>query len=106
MNLATKAGVKLVSLVLLDRERFILVLSNLSLVVYGKELLSAVSGAVLRYQVLSRMYECRSLNLILQYLDGELKVDELITARVPLEDINKAFDWMHEGTAIRTMVDF
>ncbi len=41
-----------------------------------------------------------------KYLAGEIKVDEMITRRVKLNDINKAFDWMHEGQCIRTMVDF
>ncbi|MBT8083937.1 MAG: S-(hydroxymethyl)glutathione dehydrogenase/class III alcohol dehydrogenase [Woeseia sp.] len=41
-----------------------------------------------------------------QYLDGEIKVDEFITHTMPLEDINKAFDLMHEGKSIRTVIHF
>lgn len=41
-----------------------------------------------------------------QYLDGEIKVDEFITHTMPLEDINKAFDLMHEGKSIRSVVHF
>jgi S-(hydroxymethyl)glutathione dehydrogenase / alcohol dehydrogenase len=41
-----------------------------------------------------------------QYLDGDIKVDEFITHTMPLEDINKAFDLMHEGKSIRSVVHF
>ena len=41
-----------------------------------------------------------------QYMNGEIKVDEFITHTMPLEDINKAFDLMHEGASIRSVVHF
>ncbi|HET6629112.1 MAG TPA: S-(hydroxymethyl)glutathione dehydrogenase/class III alcohol dehydrogenase [Woeseiaceae bacterium] len=41
-----------------------------------------------------------------QYLNGGIKVDEFITHTMPLEDINKAFDLMHEGKSIRSVVHF
>jgi len=41
-----------------------------------------------------------------QYMKGEIKVDEFITHTMPLEDINKAFDLMHEGKSIRSVVHF
>ena len=41
-----------------------------------------------------------------QYMNGEIKVDEFITHTMPLEDINKAFDLMHEGKSIRSVVHF
>jgi len=41
-----------------------------------------------------------------QYMSGEIKVDEFITHTMPLEDINKAFDLMHEGASIRSVVHF
>lgn len=41
-----------------------------------------------------------------QYMDGEIKIDEFITHTMPLEDINKAFDLMHEGKSIRSVVHF
>jgi S-(hydroxymethyl)glutathione dehydrogenase/alcohol dehydrogenase len=40
------------------------------------------------------------------YLDGRLKLDELITGRVGLEDINRGFDDLRSGRAIRTVVQF
>jgi len=41
-----------------------------------------------------------------QYMDGEIKIDEFITYTMPLEDINRAFDLMHEGKSIRTVIHF
>jgi len=39
-----------------------------------------------------------------QYMKGEIKIDEMVTYTMPLEDINKAFDLMHEGKAIRSVI--
>lgn len=44
--------------------------------------------------------------MVEQYMGGEIKVDEFITHTMPLEDINKAFDLMHEGKSIRTVIHF
>ena len=41
-----------------------------------------------------------------QYMGGEIKVDEMITHTMGLEDINKAFDLMHEGASIRSVIHF
>ncbi|HZR33927.1 MAG TPA: S-(hydroxymethyl)glutathione dehydrogenase/class III alcohol dehydrogenase [Nevskia sp.] len=41
-----------------------------------------------------------------RYLQGEIKIDEMITEVLPLEDINKAFDLMHEGKVIRSVIRF
>ena len=38
------------------------------------------------------------------YLDGKLKLDELITARLPLSRINEGFEAMRRGEGIRTVV--
>ena len=38
------------------------------------------------------------------YMDGKINIDDLITHTMPLEDINKAFDLMHEGKSIRSVV--
>ena len=38
------------------------------------------------------------------YLEGKLKLDELITARLPLSRINEGFDAMRRGEGIRTVV--
>jgi S-(hydroxymethyl)glutathione dehydrogenase/alcohol dehydrogenase len=44
--------------------------------------------------------------MVKQYMDGEIKIDEMITHTMGLEDINKAFDLMHEGKSIRSVVHF
>jgi S-(hydroxymethyl)glutathione dehydrogenase/alcohol dehydrogenase len=41
-----------------------------------------------------------------RYLDGEFELDTFITHTMELEDINKAFDLMHEGESIRTVIHF
>ncbi|MCG8670646.1 MAG: S-(hydroxymethyl)glutathione dehydrogenase/class III alcohol dehydrogenase [Pseudomonadales bacterium] len=41
-----------------------------------------------------------------QYLKGEIKVDEFVTHTMPLDDINKAFDLMHHGESIRSVIEF
>jgi S-(hydroxymethyl)glutathione dehydrogenase/alcohol dehydrogenase len=38
------------------------------------------------------------------YMDGKIEIDSLITHTMPLEDINKAFDLMHAGESIRSVV--
>jgi S-(hydroxymethyl)glutathione dehydrogenase/alcohol dehydrogenase len=38
------------------------------------------------------------------YMDGKLNIDDLITHTMPLEDINKAFDLMHSGESIRSVI--
>jgi len=40
------------------------------------------------------------------YMDGKLNIDDLITHVLPLNDINKAFDLMHAGESIRSVVTF
>lgn len=41
-----------------------------------------------------------------KYLNQELKVDEFVTHMMPLEQINEAFDLMHSGKSIRSVVTF
>jgi len=41
-----------------------------------------------------------------QYMQGQIKVDEMITHTMGLEDINRAFDLMHEGESIRSVIHF
>jgi S-(hydroxymethyl)glutathione dehydrogenase/alcohol dehydrogenase len=40
------------------------------------------------------------------YMDGKIEIDPLITHTMPLERINDAFDLMHEGKSIRSVVTF
>ncbi|MCK0154283.1 S-(hydroxymethyl)glutathione dehydrogenase/class III alcohol dehydrogenase [Alcanivorax sp. S6407] len=41
-----------------------------------------------------------------RYMKGEIKLDEFVTHTMGLEDINKAFDLMHEGKSIRSVILF
>jgi S-(hydroxymethyl)glutathione dehydrogenase / alcohol dehydrogenase len=41
-----------------------------------------------------------------RYLNGEIKIDPMITHALPLERINEAFDLMHEGRSIRSVIKF
>jgi S-(hydroxymethyl)glutathione dehydrogenase / alcohol dehydrogenase len=38
------------------------------------------------------------------YMDGKINIDDLITHTMPLQDINTAFDLMHDGKSIRSVV--
>ncbi|MCB8819523.1 S-(hydroxymethyl)glutathione dehydrogenase/class III alcohol dehydrogenase [Microvirga rosea] len=38
------------------------------------------------------------------YMEGKINIDDLITHKMPLEEINTAFDLMHEGKSIRSVV--
>jgi len=40
------------------------------------------------------------------YMDGKINIDDLVTHILPIQDINKAFDLMHHGESIRTVVTF
>ena len=40
------------------------------------------------------------------YMDGKINIDDLITHVLPLEEINDAFDLMHKGKSIRSVVTF
>ncbi|HCF27115.1 MAG TPA: S-(hydroxymethyl)glutathione dehydrogenase/class III alcohol dehydrogenase [Cyanobacteria bacterium UBA11049] len=40
------------------------------------------------------------------YMEGKINIDDLITHTMPLERINDAFDLMHKGESIRSVVTF
>jgi S-(hydroxymethyl)glutathione dehydrogenase / alcohol dehydrogenase len=40
------------------------------------------------------------------YMDGKINIDDLITHVMPVGDINRAFDLMHSGESIRSVVTF
>ena len=40
------------------------------------------------------------------YMAGKIQIDPLITHNMPLEKINDAFDLMHEGKSIRTVITY
>ena len=41
-----------------------------------------------------------------QYMDGAIQIDPMITHTLSLDEINQAFDLMHEGKSIRSVVYF
>jgi len=41
-----------------------------------------------------------------RYLAGEIKIDEFITHTMPLDKINHAFDLMHKGESIRSVIHY
>jgi len=40
-----------------------------------------------------------------QYMDGVINIDDMITHHFPLEEINKAFEVMHDGSCIRAVIN-
>ncbi len=40
------------------------------------------------------------------YMDGKINIDEMITHKMPLSQINDAFDLMHAGKSIRSVIEF
>ena len=41
-----------------------------------------------------------------RYMQGAIRIDEMISEVLPLSEINKAFDLMHEGKVIRSVIRF
>jgi len=39
-----------------------------------------------------------------RYLAGKIEIDKMVTHTLPLEEINQAFDLMHEGKSIRSVI--
>ena len=44
--------------------------------------------------------------MVEEAMSGKIQLDPFITHRLPLEQINEAFDLMHEGKSIRTVIHF
>jgi len=44
--------------------------------------------------------------MVEQSMRGEIQLDPFVTHTMGLDDINKAFDLMHEGKSIRTVIHF
>jgi len=44
--------------------------------------------------------------MVNQYMNGKIEIDSMITHTMGLEDINKAFDLMHEGKSIRAVIHY
>ena len=41
-----------------------------------------------------------------RYMNGRIKLDEMVSQTLPLAEINRAFDLMHEGEVIRSVIQF
>ncbi len=39
-------------------------------------------------------------------MDGKINIDDLITHKLALEDINEGFELMHRGESIRAVVEY
>ena len=39
-------------------------------------------------------------------MDGKIEIDPMITHKMPLKDINRAFDLMHKGESIRSVIEY
>lgn len=44
--------------------------------------------------------------LVDKYMEGVINLDDLVTFTMPLDEINTAFDYMHEGKSIRSVITF
>jgi len=44
--------------------------------------------------------------IVERYLQGEFKLNDFITHTMGLDDINEAFELMHEGKSIRSVIHF
>ncbi|WDE96952.1 S-(hydroxymethyl)glutathione dehydrogenase/class III alcohol dehydrogenase [Lentisphaera profundi] len=44
--------------------------------------------------------------MVEDYMAGKIEIDRMITYSMPIEEINHAFDLMHQGKAIRSVVTF
>ena len=40
-----------------------------------------------------------------RYLQGRIKLDEMVGRTLPLERINEAFELMHQGDVIRSVIE-
>ena len=71
---------------------------GLSMVIEEKRVIGSMMG--------SNSFRVHMPRYVDLYLNGQLLIDELITARRPLEEINICFDEMRKGTAARSVIVF
>ena len=48
-------------------------------------------------------------HLVTRFMDptgGEIKIDQMVSEVLPLDEINRAFDLLHEGKVIRSVIRF
>ena len=44
--------------------------------------------------------------LIDMYMDGRLKIDELVSKTLPLDQVNQAYDLLKQGAVARSVITF
>ena len=71
---------------------------GLDLVLSGKKILGSMMG--------DNRFRTDMPRYVDFYLSGQLKLDEMISARLPLDQVNHAFDEMRKGAAARSVVVF
>ncbi len=65
-----------------------------------------VTGRVWRFRLRRRKGRSQLPGMVEDAMAGKIRLDPFITHRLPLEQINEAFDLMHEGKSIRTVIHF
>ena len=52
------------------------------------------------------MSPCATFRYIALYRNGRLPVDRLLSGTLRLEEINEGFDRLHDGRAVRQIIEF
>lgn len=95
-DMARRGGTAVMVGVITEREG--LALPGFDLVMNEKSILGSTMGSVGFRHAMPRFVDL--------YLKGQLLLDEIISARRPLEEINLCFDEMRAGTAARSVIVF
>jgi len=62
--------------------------------------------AVIPREKLKVTANAEKLKIVDWYMEGKIRIDDLITHQMPIEKINDAFDLMHKGESIRSVALF
>jgi len=95
-DITRRGGTTVMVGVITSREE--LTLSGYDLVMNEKTVLGSTMGSVGFRVAMPRFVDL--------YLGGKLMLDEIISARRPLDEINRCFDEMREGSAARSVIVF
>ena len=95
-DMTRRGGTTVMVGVITSREEFSL--SGYDIVMNEKQLLGSTMGSIGFRVAMPRFVDL--------YLGGKLLLDEIISARRPLEEINLCFDEMREGSAARSVIVF
>ncbi|MDG2305544.1 MAG: Zn-dependent alcohol dehydrogenase [Candidatus Binatia bacterium] len=95
-DMAKRGGTAVLVGVITEREP--LALPGFDVVMNEKQLIGSTMGSVGFRIAMPRFVDL--------YLNGQLLLDEIISARRPLEEINVCFDEMREGSAARNVIMF